>query len=330
MSHDKIRDHIDCLNCGKIVTDKYCPNCGQENTVSRKSFSYLFTHFVEDFTHYDNAFWKTIKYLLFRPSRLTREYLEGKRKRYVAPVKLYIFISFITFFLPGILPESDHDTEKQAFENQAKTHNYYNYKDVDSIIKADPKGEVVKIGRYKSLREYDSIQNSLPPEKRSSKFISKFERKLLNMNTKFTAKEFISKFRESFTHNLPKVLFLYLPIFAFSLWLMHSKKKWYYFEHGIFTLHYFSFLLLNTTLFLVLQKTLDWIGDYGILTFLEFIIACIYLGWSFTYFFKAHRFFYKEKRYISNIKSLVLFFINSFLILVVLLLFIIYTLLYLH
>ena len=78
--------------------------CGQENAESRKSFHYLFTHFVEDFTHYDNAFWKTIQYLLFRPSRLTREYLSGKRKKYVAPVKLYIFISFITFLMISLFP----------------------------------------------------------------------------------------------------------------------------------------------------------------------------------------------------------------------------------
>ena len=56
--------------------------------------------------------------------------------------------------------------------------------------------------------------------------------------------EIIEKFISSFTHNLPKVLFVFMPIFAFFLWLFHNKKRWYYFDHGIFTLHYFSFLLL--------------------------------------------------------------------------------------
>ena len=49
---------------------------------------------------------------------------------------------------------------------------------------------------------------------------------------------------ESFIHTLPKVLFIYMPIFALLLWLFHDKKKWYYFDSGVFTLHYFSFLLL--------------------------------------------------------------------------------------
>ena len=129
MSHDKIRDHIDCLNCGKIVTEKYCPNCGQENAESRKSFSYLFTHFVEDLTHYDNAFWKTIQYLLFRPSRLTREYLAGKRKKYVAPVKLYIFISFITFLLIAMFPTNVNE----KIDKSEKALNKEISKTVDSI-----------------------------------------------------------------------------------------------------------------------------------------------------------------------------------------------------
>ncbi len=331
MSHDKIRDHIDCLNCGKIVTETYCPHCGQENAESRKSFSYLFTHFVEDFTHYDNAFWKTIKYLLFRPSRLTREYLAGKRKLYVAPVKLYIFISFIAFFLPGILPDMDHDKDTQRSVREAEAHKYdHNYEEADSIIKANSGRKIPTIGNYSSVKEYDSIQKTLPASRERSKLLEKFERRMAEINEKYTTKEVIGKFKESFIHNLPKVLFLYLPLFAFSLWLFHNKKKWYYFEHGIFTLHYFSFLLLNTTIFLTLGWFLKLLGDNGFLNFLEFILTCIYLGWGFTYFFKAHRFFYGEKRYVSNLKSLVLFFVNTFLITVVLLLFIIYTIIYLH
>ncbi|MGM5630438.1 DUF3667 domain-containing protein [Apibacter raozihei] len=66
---------------------------------------YLFKHFAEDLVHYDSKFWQTIKYLLFYPGKLTNDYLSGKRKSQVAPVKLYIFISFLTFFVTAILPD---------------------------------------------------------------------------------------------------------------------------------------------------------------------------------------------------------------------------------
>jgi hypothetical protein len=93
-----LRANKECLNCGYTVDRAYCSNCGQKNTETRQPFLHLFAHFIEDLTHYDGAFWKTIKHLLFRPARLTKEYLQGKRQTYVPPVKLYIFISFVTFF----------------------------------------------------------------------------------------------------------------------------------------------------------------------------------------------------------------------------------------
>lgn len=98
MAHDDLRKDKTCQNCFHVVENKFCPNCGQKNTETRQSFAHLFTHFVEDFTHYDNAFWTTIKNLLFKPGLLTKEYLSGKRQRFVPPVKLYIFVSFVTFF----------------------------------------------------------------------------------------------------------------------------------------------------------------------------------------------------------------------------------------
>ena len=65
----------------------------------------MFIHFFEDLTHYENAFWRTIKNLIFKPSALTKEYLSGKRLSYLAPVRLYIFISFLTFFIISIFPD---------------------------------------------------------------------------------------------------------------------------------------------------------------------------------------------------------------------------------
>lgn len=100
LRHDKI-----CANCGHLVEQRFCSACGQENTETRQSFGHLIHHFFEDLTHYDGAFWRTMKYLLLRPAYLTKQYLAGKRSSFVPPVRLYIFISFVTFLLPHLLPE---------------------------------------------------------------------------------------------------------------------------------------------------------------------------------------------------------------------------------
>src|SRR5690606_1698137 len=94
MSKTAVRTDKTCLNCNHVVEHRFCPNCGQENTETRKTFHNLFVHFFEDLTHYENAFWKTIRNLITRPGALTKEYLSGRRMSYLAPVRLYIFISF--------------------------------------------------------------------------------------------------------------------------------------------------------------------------------------------------------------------------------------------
>ena len=109
MGKEPIRKDKTCLNCNAAVKERFCPNCGQENTESRKSFYHIFSHFFKDFTHYDNAFWRTIYNLLFKPAALSKAYMSGKRLYYLNPIRLYIFISFIAFFIISVFPnETDN------------------------------------------------------------------------------------------------------------------------------------------------------------------------------------------------------------------------------
>jgi len=304
MGHQKLREDKTCLNCSYVVENKYCPNCGQENTETRQSFHYLFTHFIEDLTHYDGSFWKTIKNLLFKPGYLTKEYLEGKRKKFVPPVKLYIFISFVTFLLPTLLPDVSFfgDTEEKK--------EFININDKkDTLAKKENRGIRIKDDVFvKSIKELDSLEN-IPTEKLSYLEYGMYKN-LLKVKQEKNQKEFMKKVIESFFHTLPKVLFLYMPIFAFFLWLLHDKKKRYYFDSGVFTLHYFSFLLLTITIGVLLE----WILHLFLLDDLSGIYNFISLGYCFFYFFRAHSRFFGEEKIISRLKSFILFFINMFLI----------------
>lgn len=97
-----------CLNCDMPLRpeDNYCPNCGQENNTHKIPVRHIVLETFEDFFHFDTKLWNTVKTTFARPGKITVDYLEGKRARYVPPVKLYIFISFIFFLLLGKL--SDH------------------------------------------------------------------------------------------------------------------------------------------------------------------------------------------------------------------------------
>ena len=258
--HGKLREIKACENCGRFVEKRFCPECGQENVETRQRFYHLFTHFIEDFVHYDSRFWKTILYLLIRPAKLTKEYMAGKRKLFVPPVTLYIFISFITFFIPAILPDSNKSNQTTNPTEQVPEPNVVF------------RGEKVDIGELNK----DAMQ-------------------------------------ERIIHDFPKAIFLYMPIFAFWLWLFHSKKKWYYFDHGIYTLHYFSFLLLGSLLLILINWIISFfsikMGSINNILIFTVFIYFIY------YFFHSHRLVYQETKAISRLKCSFLFIINTFCIL---------------
>ncbi|AOC96025.1 MULTISPECIES: DUF3667 domain-containing protein [Flavobacterium] len=322
MSHNKIREDKTCLNCRHVVELKFCPNCGQENSDSRKTFHHLFIHFFEDLTHYENAFWKTIRNLLFKPSTLTKEYLSGKRLSYLAPVRLYIFISFITFLLIAMFPskvKGDIDKSEKALSKElAKNTQGLSKKDEDKYF------------HLKSMKEIDSIQKY---GKESSKLNATsywLYEKAVHVTENNTKREIIEKFVESFFHNLPKILFIIMPFFAFFLWLFHNKKRWYYFDHGIFTLHYFSFLLLIFLIMFIIDRLIGLLGENNPLTFISSITTFIGTIWMFYYFYPAHHRFYGESRIVSFVKSVMLFIINSLFILFLLTFYVLYTFINLH
>ena len=337
MSKGKIRNDKTCLNCRYVIENRFCPNCGQENIDTRKTFHHLFIHFFEDLTHYENAFWKTIRNLLFKPATLTKEYLSGKRLSYLAPIRLYLFISFITFLLIAIFSgefnssdktitkESTITTKNKSFQKNNLTkisiiNNQKNPKDYNQLFDFE----------YDSVKKFDSIQKYDPKSKKLSDFNLWVNKKIQIVKEKNTQSEIIEKFINSFTHNLPKVLFVFMPIFAFFLWLLHGKKRWYYFDHGIFTLHYFSFLLLLFLLLFLINKGLAMFQETSLVYFIQIVINFISIGWMLYYFYPAHHRFYGETRFISFLKSSMLFFINFILIVIILSIFAFYTFINLH
>lgn len=99
-----------CQNCGADLTDNFCTNCGQKKSgVYDRSVKSLLSHFFEEFFTWDAKFFLSMKYLFTRPGYLTHEYISGRIMRYISPVKLFLFTSFMLFF---ILVKIDPDQYK--------------------------------------------------------------------------------------------------------------------------------------------------------------------------------------------------------------------------
>lgn len=353
MSKSPLRQDKTCLNCRHVVENRFCPNCGQENTDTRKTFHHLFVHFFEDLTHYENAFWKTIKNLYLKPGSLTKEYLSGKRLSYLAPVRLYIFISFVTFFLIAIFPNNGADDLVNLDQKQTVQVTDANGKVKDSVIssKTITVAELLKAQEaeqkrlhlsnekmnedflnfgYKNVKHLDSLQKYGPKNDKLEDWEYNIIKKTLMVKAKYSQQELMDKFFEQARHDFPKTLFIYMPLFAFVLWLFHGKKRWYYFDHGIFTLHYFSFLLLSVLLIFFFRRTMDCFIDNTLTNVITYTGIGAGYVWMFYYFFPAHHRFYGETRWISFLKSIIMFIINSILMILLLLAFVVYTFINIH
>lgn len=90
-----------CSNCSQTLAhhENFCPNCGQENHDKQATTVQLANDFVEDYVGFDNKFFRSIVPLLIKPGEMTVEFLDGKRKKFISPIRLFIFTTFIYFAL---------------------------------------------------------------------------------------------------------------------------------------------------------------------------------------------------------------------------------------
>jgi Protein of unknown function (DUF3667) len=97
---------VTCPNCGAGLGGAFCASCGQKATPLNPSLRDVLHNFVEEVFNVDGRTFQSIRLLLTRPGFLTREYVEGRRVRYVSPIRLYLLFSVLYFavavFAPGM------------------------------------------------------------------------------------------------------------------------------------------------------------------------------------------------------------------------------------
>ena len=88
----------DCSNCGNTGTGKFCSSCGQKYSDLNKPVKELL-HELLDSLDLDKRLLKTFIPFILKPGHLALEYLAGRRKSYTSPLRLYLIMSLIFFFL---------------------------------------------------------------------------------------------------------------------------------------------------------------------------------------------------------------------------------------
>ena len=100
MEKDHELNSTQCLNCSATVKGSFCHQCGQTLRDNEdRSISQLLDDFLSNVFFLDNRFLISVRYLFQFPSRMTLEFLEGKRKKFISPVTLFLFLNLIYFFV---------------------------------------------------------------------------------------------------------------------------------------------------------------------------------------------------------------------------------------
>ncbi|MFT5238884.1 MAG: hypothetical protein ACI9M9_002501 [Flavobacteriaceae bacterium] len=95
----------ECLNCGHPLdlSDLYCAYCGQLNTTKQLSLKDFFGEFIGSVFTYDSRLRYTIKDLLFKPGRITYNYVKGQRLKYANPFRFFLSVSIIYFLIQSLI-----------------------------------------------------------------------------------------------------------------------------------------------------------------------------------------------------------------------------------
>lgn len=254
-----------CLNCNTLLTDQFCPHCGQKDFPKRQTLKELSFNFFSSFTGYESKFFVTVRYLLLKPGFLANEYNSGKRERYFHPARMYVFISFVYFLLFTSLPETN--TENGVLKINTTSNE----------IKLDPSDE--KDMDFLTRESYDSAQHSLPVEARDGWFTRKWKYRQIELEKEFSAHpmEFVKKVVEDFTSHFSQVFFLLLPVFAFILWLLYFKHDFFYQEHLLFSIWCYNFFFIVGSLILLANAVpwLKWISVFLEVAILVYLLVAM-------------------------------------------------------
>lgn len=211
-----------CPNCDQPLPDPpptFCPACGQETRVRPPTMGEFLQQFGGAYFSTEGALWRTLKLLLFRPGELTRQYLAGRRKHYVLPLRLYLTVSVIVLLalrvVAGLTMQIDPARDIQLDD-----------KPVNMSIDLGWGRAGLKDGVY--------FCQGLP-----ASVCKRLERRL-DFDPKRLAVE-VGALGDRALAALGPAMFVLLPVFAGGLALVYRGRRLRYTEHLVFALHVHAF-----------------------------------------------------------------------------------------
>ncbi len=268
-----------CDNCGNPVPQRFCGACGQRLDSPVHSVWEFSAHAAEDLTHADSRLWRTLAALMFRPGHLTREFLAGRRARYLPPLRLYLVLSVAFFLWAGLanphlqvvrIDPSDLAANGTPLAPEAKSVGADGTV-TRSYVNESPQQRADRICKDAT---YDG-----PWAKTLGPLVPQACHRVLEDNGRRLA--------EAYLHNVPRAMFLFLPLLAAVMMLLYWRPRRFYIEHLLLCLHNHAFVFLLLLLAWPLRRLVPALGPLiGWSVF-------FYLAW---YVFRSMRVVYGQGR----------------------------------
>jgi Protein of unknown function (DUF3667) len=218
-----------CLNCGKTLAGEYCHHCGQPAADLKQTLRGLMRDYGSSAFSLDAQLWKTLRCLLLQPGQLAVEYLEGRRSRYIAPLRLYLTWSFILFLILSIVPAANLGMEFNFTDDDGQDiSNELTVAERDSLFNAIDIGGILS-----STGVADSSQAAGALAMEDGELI--------------VGGETSSDISRGVMEHMPKAMFFLVPFSALLIKLAYIRRRRPYLNHLICALglHTFSFMVLS-------------------------------------------------------------------------------------
>ncbi|MCI4643870.1 MAG: DUF3667 domain-containing protein [Hyphomonadaceae bacterium] len=245
-----------CKNCGAVLEDTYCGDCGQRGKEVRRPVIGLVQDVLIDTLALDGKLFRSIRLLVIWPGRLARHYLDGKRASHTAPFRMYLFTSLF-FFLAFFSVISSEFNDWNPDENGDFLGNAENVEDIEDFQDELPPG--VHIERT----EED------PDDDPADSVSGDGENEGADFNTGIAAldaigprmEEAVERIREDprlfvaqVKDNVPRILLLAPLVYGLLLAIVYIyRRKFYFYDHLVVSLYMHSALYAYLLITLILS-----------------------------------------------------------------------------
>ena len=287
-SHPQPQPHSgSCRNCGASTSGNYCQDCGQSTHLHVPSAREFLHEFMAHYVALEGKLWCSLKLLLFKPGFLTREFIEGRRVRYVEPLRLYLSFSIIFFFLVKLsgVQIIGSDTDAPADARPAVSAPA----PAPAPAPAAAAAATAPGQEARTLADFTEFERDVVRELGTiSPRLGKGAEKFLGL----PGEQKSAAAKTAFFSYAPYAIFLLMPVFALYLKLLYLGSGRRYGEHFLFALHSNAFAFFTLSLFIVAD---GW-------NFVRLLL----LGWLVAYLPTAMRRVYGGGRLVTGLRWITL------------------------